>query len=162
MGLFGSGYRQWLARQAQAAGWTGSDGPTPAGGGTPVLQRVQGPPRCVQSYRNADLLDYSKMIYKKGTQSTRDHIISRHLSGLPGASQYTTSGGFNAVRRTNRHTYVRGVQRYNPTRGSVEFDLTVPGAPYLITGRDPNGNPTYSNRLVVAPDCRTVITSYPR
>jgi len=116
---------------------------------------------CAQTKQNAASLDYNKLLYKGGTQSTRDHIIERHLSGTSNVSQYSTSGGFDAVQRSNYYTYLWGVESVD--RGSVVFDLVHPLAFFgLTTGTNSSGGDAYTNHLVVLPDCKTVVTSYPR
>lgn len=118
---------------------------------------------CPQTQQAAEDLDYSQPLYKGG-KTAKQHIIEGHLSGDPSKFRYDTAGGFDAVRRTNEVTYRRGVQFFNPVRGSVEFRLTLPNLSFLPayprTGIN-QGRPTFGNLLVVIPDCKTVVTSYP-
>lgn len=131
--------------------------------GSAQLQQVAftPPQRCVQSAQNAQNLDYSQLLFRKGTQTSEGHIIERHLSGTSNVSQYSTSGGVDAIRRTNEMTYRFGVQSID--RGSVVFDLLHPFSWLgLTTGINASGGDAYTNHLVVLPDCKTVVTSYPR
>jgi hypothetical protein len=115
---------------------------------------------CTQSAANAAALDYSQPLHRGGV-TTQQHITDRHLSGINNVSQYSTSGGFAAVERTNYYTYRFGVQTFTPT--GIEFDLVHPLAPLgFTTGTNRSGGDAYTNHLVVKFDCKTVITSYPR
>jgi hypothetical protein len=143
-----------------ASGFAGPVGGAGGGAVTP-LQPGQQPPGCVQDEAHARQLDYTQRLYKNQTQSTRDHIIQRHIQpGVPGVSRYDPPADFAAVRSTNRETFVSGQPTF--ARGAWEFELPIPVAPGSVTGTDQHGNPARVNRLVVLPDCRTVVTSYPR
>jgi RHS repeat-associated protein len=124
-------------------------------------------PDCKQSLLNALGLDYSQKLYRKGTQTTEDHIIQRHggnITGspVPGVSQYYAATFFQ-IKNINFATFVFGTEQYDPLRNSFDFTWTAPqitpGGNHL--GTDPSGTETATNRLIVAADCKTVITSYP-
>jgi RHS repeat-associated protein len=124
-------------------------------------------PNCVQSLLSAFNLDYSQLLYKQGTQSTRDHIIERHMNGtVSGTSQYYTTF-FAVVRLINIDTFLFGTQQYNPINNTIVFTWTYPDVPLLgvpaayYIGTDKTGAQTSTNRLVLKMDCKTVITSYP-
>ena len=146
----------------------GGGGP-PDGGATLMPTAAQGKARnsnlsCNQTFANAGNLDYSQKLFKNNTQTTQDHIIERHMSGLNGVSQYNAKD-FQQVRNLNALTFYLGYQRED--NGSVVFEFTVPdfAAAYLhlksFLGTDDRGQPTLTNRLVVLPNCKTTVTSYP-
>jgi hypothetical protein len=112
-------------------------------------------------------LDYSQKLYKKKTQSTEDHIIERHggnINGNPlsGVSQYFAATFFQ-IQNLDLATFLFGSETYDATRNTFTFTWSVPqitpGGNHV--GTDPLGNETSVNRLIVAADCKTVITSYP-
>ncbi len=117
---------------------------------------------CNPSILNALSLDYSQLLYKNGTQSSEDHIIERHDSGLSGVSQYYAKL-FLQISNINRFTYLLGQQTLDSTRGLVTFTYTVPqitpGGNHI--GTDAQGQETATNKLILKDDCKTVITSYP-
>lgn len=155
-----------------SAGLTfGGNGPTAGGvggsSGSGVVQAsldLDPPQPCYQSARNAGALDYDRRIHPGGL-STEEHISRRHISRTPGASTYTRGWRFENVRAANVFTFVYGVQTW---RGRAwEFDLNSPPAPFnrfahFNFGTTRTGAEAQSNHLVVAADCTTVITSYPR
>jgi len=108
-------------------------------------------------------LDYSQLLYKKGTQSTKDHIIERHMYGTTsGTSQYYAPT-FDGVMGLDALTYLFGAETYDATTNTFAFVWTfpqiTPGGNHI--GTDASGNETATNRLIVKADCKTVITSYP-
>jgi RHS repeat-associated protein len=123
---------------------------------------------CNQSRANGKALDYSQPIHKGGL-TTMQHIQSRHMPGVgkKNVSTYWTQD-WSAVGKMNYWTFFLGTQSID--RGSVVFDFTFPNLMGWLApgsglqngiGYDANGNDTLTNHLVVMPDCKTVVTSYP-
>jgi hypothetical protein len=96
--------------------------------------------------------------------TAKQHIISRHLSGLAGVSQYFGPTFFQ-VSNIDRLTMLFGTQVVQG--GDVVITLNLSTLPFFSDfpgrsiGTDANGNATATNRLVVLDDCTTVLTSYP-
>ncbi|HXC95395.1 MAG TPA: RHS repeat-associated core domain-containing protein [Edaphobacter sp.] len=122
---------------------------------------------CTQSSANGKALDYSQPLFNGMT--TMQHIQSRHMPGVgkQNVSTYWTQD-WSAVGKMNYWTFVMGTQSLD--RGSVVFDFTFPNFRGWLTpgsglqngiGYDSKGNDTLTNHLVVMPDCKTVVTSYP-
>ena len=116
---------------------------------------------CSANPVNAFSLDYSQPLYNGGTQTSQQHILQRHTTGLPGTSQYF--GNFSQIKNINVLTYLFGSQ--NLQGNSVLFQYTVPQLlyPFATThiGTDPSGQHTSTNRLITQANCQTVVTSYP-
>jgi hypothetical protein len=96
-------------------------------------------------------LDYAQLLFKGGTQSTRDHIIERHMHGTrdnPGTSQYFANY-FWQVQNFNALTALFGNQTVY--RGDVVITHTIGGYASYI-GSDANGQHTSTNKLVLLPD----------
>src|ERR1039458_2958424 len=130
----------------------------------PNLHAPNKPAPCPATLTNARNLDYSQNLYQQGTQSTQEHIQQRHMSGLPGVSNYYATSFFQ-VRNLNAATFLlAGPPTVQGT--SLVFDDTFPNIAGLIhmqnyIGTDPAGNPTLANHLVTKNDGKTVVTSYP-
>jgi RHS repeat-associated protein len=135
--------------------------PVPPGGTGP-----SNPTPCNQSRANGKALDYSQPIHNGLT--TMQHIQSRHMPGVgrQNVSTYWTQD-WSAVGKMNYWTFVFGDQSFD--RGSVVIDFTFPnlrgwlfpGGLQNGIGYDAKGNDTLTNHLVLMPDCKTVVTSYP-
>ncbi|HTR35829.1 MAG TPA: RHS repeat-associated core domain-containing protein [Bryobacteraceae bacterium] len=135
--------------------WNSNCGPVPT---IPVATTSGGP--CPQTVSNAANLDYSQLLHKGNTQSTEDHIIENHMHGTtPGKSQYSASYFWQVV-GTNFLTFLFGAEVYDPGTNTVDFFFTGT-APNWFVGWDASGNETATNLLVLQPDCKTVVTSYP-
>lgn len=124
-------------------------------------------PHCDQWLFNAFKLDYSQLLFKNKTQSTKDHIIERHMNGTTsGTSQYYQTY-FWQVELINVDTFLFGNQTYDPNRNTINFTWTYPDLDFGLArmsysiGTDASGAKTGTNLLVLQTDCTTVITSYP-
>lgn len=121
--------------------------------------------------------------YAEGPGTASNHIQFRHINPLgafflspPG--QYETrppqsrAGMWDQVQFYNAMTREMGTQDGDGSNGgSIVFTYTFPMIPYdpsdwsnggiAWIGRNQVGQPTGTNKLVLAGDCKTVITSYP-
>ena len=136
------------------------------GGGAPPKPTT---PHCDQSLLtllSTFSLDYSQLLYKKGTQTTMDHIIQRHMNGTTsGTSQYYGTS-FWQVENLNDDTYFFGSQTYDPTASTIDFTFNTATffawtGKTIYIGTDRSGAPTATNLLILKTDCKTVVTSYP-
>ena len=95
-----------------------------------ILVATPSVPHCNQLSLNAFSLDYSQLLYKKGTQSTQDHIIERHGEGItgnptPGVSQYYAFF-FLQIENLNAATFLFGSRSSTPVRDTINFSWTAP------------------------------------